>query len=384
MTRRPIRIAVFGGGISDKFSALEEAVLGEPVDVVIGDAMAELSQSLISAEFRSRPEAQRQFYSAQFVAQLRPLLDEISQRGIKVVSNAGVYNSAGLAAIIKVDIAERSLGLKVAYVEGDDLLDRAGNLLADGQLSNLITGAPLKVASEDIIAAKAYLGGWGIKTALDEGADIVVTGRVADASVVTGPAAWWHGWERDEYDALAGALAAGHIIECGPWNYSAFAKDVVEPGFPIAEIEADGSFVITKRAAEEGQMNTLFVTAQLMYEIQGTRYLKPRCHPPYRFPPIDTRGSGPRARLRRARQCAAGDHQGGDQLPLRFPRRDVAVPHRLRHGGEARGDPGTRRAGCEGIRDRRSGGGALRPSGPRPVDSTGGYTSRADRCRCEE
>lgn len=201
MTRRLIRIAVFGGGISDKFSVLEEAVLGEPVDVVIGDAMAELSQSHISAEFRSRPDVQRQFYSAPVRRTTPPAPGRDLTAWHQGCDQCGCVQTGGACGHHQRMSPERCLGLKVAYVEGDDLPDRAGDLLADGQVSNLITGAPLEVAPDDIIAANAYLGGWGIKTALDEGADIVVTGRVADASVVTGPAAWWHGWKRDEYGA---------------------------------------------------------------------------------------------------------------------------------------------------------------------------------------
>ncbi|WP_247696713.1 acyclic terpene utilization AtuA family protein [Streptomyces sp. b94] len=150
-----------------------------------------------------------------------------------------------------------------------------------GQLTDMDTGACPAPPVSDMLAVNAYLGGWGIKTALDEGADIVITGRVADASMITGPAAWWHGWNHSELNKIAGAIAAGHILECGPQatggNFSGFTRlrHNVLPGFPIAEIAEDGSSVITKRASEGGSVTVDTVTAQLMYEIQGPVYLNP-------------------------------------------------------------------------------------------------------------
>lgn len=279
--RRPVRIASFSGAMGDRFSAFAEAVTGELVDVVIGDSMAEITMSMVVAGFRAHPSAQHDFYSEFFLRQLRPQLGLLAERGIKVVTNAGVYHPAGLADAIRAEIAERGLGLTVAHVTGDDLRERSAQLLAEGQLCHVDTGAPLARDPAELLAVHAYLGGWGIKSALDAGADIVVTGRVADASLVTGAAAWWHGWSRDELDKIAGATAAGHVIECGPHatggNFAGFTEiaDNVLPGYPIAEVAADGSFVITKRAADGGAVTTDTVIAQLLYEIQGPRYLNP-------------------------------------------------------------------------------------------------------------
>ncbi|WP_273941181.1 acyclic terpene utilization AtuA family protein [Kutzneria chonburiensis] len=278
---RPIRIANFAGAIGDRFSAFEEAVRGEPVDVVMGDAMAEITMSMIVAGFVDNADARRGFYWEPFLRQLRPQLATVAERKIKVVTNAGIYHPAGLAEAIRQDIADQGLDLSVAYVTGDDLTDTAKDLVAQGQLAHLETGAAPTVDPDDFLAANAYLGGWGIKTALDEGTDIVITGRVADASLVTGPAAWWHGWARDDLDRIAGATAAAHVIECGPQatggNFAGFTSiaDNTRPGFPIAEVADDGSFVITKRAADGGAVTVDTVTAQLMYEIQGPRYLNP-------------------------------------------------------------------------------------------------------------
>lgn len=279
--RRPVRIANFSGALGDRFSAFEEAVTGEPVDVVIGDSMAEITMSMLVAGFRAHPDAQHRFYSEFFLRQLRPQLGAIAERGVKIVTNAGIYHPAGLAEAIRGEIAERGLDLTVAYVTGDDLSAQAARLLADGQLSHVDTGAPLTRDPAELLAVHAYLGGWGIRSALDAGADIVVTGRVADASLVTGPAAWWHDWARDDLDRIAGATAAAHIIECGPQatggNFAGFTEiaDNLLPGFPIAEVADDGSLVITKRASDGGTVTVDTVTAQLLYEIQGPRYLNP-------------------------------------------------------------------------------------------------------------
>ncbi|MEU5264203.1 acyclic terpene utilization AtuA family protein [Amycolatopsis sp. NPDC021455] len=275
---RPVRIANFSGAMGDRFSAFEEAVQGDP-DVVIGDSMAEITMSMVVAGFHRNREARRGFFSEYFLRQLRPQLSAIAGKRIKVVTNAGIYHPAGLAEAIRTEVAAQGLDLKVAYVTGDDLTDTAKDLIADGQLNHLETGAPLEI--DDLLAVNAYLGGWGIKTALDAGADIVITGRVADASLVTGPAAWWHGWDRGDLDRIAGATAAAHIIECGPQatggNFAGFTglADNTLPGFPIAEVAEDGSFVITKRPEDGGAVTVDTVTAQLMYEIQGPRYLNP-------------------------------------------------------------------------------------------------------------
>ncbi|MEV6823800.1 acyclic terpene utilization AtuA family protein [Amycolatopsis sp. NPDC051102] len=279
--RRPIRMASFAGGMGDKFAAFREAVHGEPVDVVVGDSMTEFVESMVIARFFDEPEKHRRFFSPLFLQQLLPELEAVAEKGLKVVTNAGAHDPAAMAEKIREAVRERGLRLEVAGVTGDDLLDDARRLIADGQLGHIDTGEPIGKSPRQLLAADAYLGGWGIKTALDAGADIVVTGRVADASLVSGTAAWWHGWERDQLDELAGAVAAGHVIECGAHatggNFSGFTTvpDNVLPGFPIAEIAGNGDSVITKRAHEGGAVTVDTVTAQLVYEIQGPRYLNP-------------------------------------------------------------------------------------------------------------
>ncbi len=183
---------------------------------------------------------------------------------MRIVSNAGGLNPPALVeALNKLDT-----GARIAYVDGDDLLPHADTLGLAGP-----DGAAL-------LTANAYLGGWGIAEALREGADVVVTGRVTDASLVVGPAAAHFGWDHDDLDALAGATVAGHVLECGAQatggNYPFFTElDVEHPGFPLAELHADGSSVITKHPCTGGAVTVDTVTAQLLYEIGGPRYAGP-------------------------------------------------------------------------------------------------------------
>ncbi|MHB8341722.1 MAG: acyclic terpene utilization AtuA family protein, partial [Mycobacteriales bacterium] len=202
-----------------------------------------------------------------FLRQLEDCLGLAQERGVRIVANAGGLNPSGCADAVCA-LAERlGLAVRVAQVSGDDL---AGRLAEVG----LRPPAPP-------VSANAYLGGWGITAALAGGADIVVTGRVTDAALVTGPAAWHHGWERDAWDALAGAVVAGHVLECGAQatggNYAFFTEvpGLIHVGFPVAEIAADGSAVITKHPGTGGQVSVGTVTAQLLYEIGDPAYLGP-------------------------------------------------------------------------------------------------------------
>jgi hypothetical protein len=257
-----IRIGNASGFYGDRASAMHEMLTGGDLDVLTGDYLAELTMLILG---RDRLKDPTLGYAKTFLRQLEHSLGEAVDRGVRIVANAGGLNPAGLASAVR-DLAER-LGIQVAvaHVEGDDVRDRAAEL-------NL--GEPL--------AANAYLGAWGIAECLRGGADIVVTGRVTDASLVVGPAAAHFGWDRTDYDALAGAVVAGHVVECGPQatggNYAFFATEIPDfgrPGFPIAEVHADGSSVITKHPATGGAVTVGTVTAQLLYEIGGTRYAGP-------------------------------------------------------------------------------------------------------------
>ena len=277
--RRPIRIGNSSGFFGDRMEAAREMVEGGPIDVLTGDYLAELTMLILWKARQKDPDAG---YARTVLSQLEHVLGTCLDRGIKIVNNAGGLNPAGLADQFAALAQRLGLHPKIAHVTGDDLLPRLDELLAAGHgLHNLDTGQSLADAGDKPVTANAYLGGWGITAALDAGADIVICPRVTDASLVTGPAAWWHGWGRSDFDQLAGAVAAGHIIECGPQatggNYS-YLHEITDrryPGFPIAEVAHDGSSVITKHEGTGGLVSVGTVTAQLLYEIAEPAYLNP-------------------------------------------------------------------------------------------------------------
>jgi hypothetical protein len=277
--RRPVRIANCSGFYGDRPAAALEMVTGGPIDVLTGDYLAELTMLIL---WKDRQKDQRAGYARTFVSQFEQVIGICLERGITIVSNAGGLNPAGLAGRLG-EISER-LGLapKIAYIEGDDLLGRIGELTAAGHaLAHADTGQPLAQAGVVPVTANAYLGCWGIAAALRAGADVVVCPRVTDASLVAGPAAAWHGWDPADLDPLAGAVVAGHVIECGPQatggNYP-FPGELPgrrHPGFPIAEVAADGGSVITKHPGTGGLVSVGTVTAQLLYEIAEPGYAGP-------------------------------------------------------------------------------------------------------------
>ncbi|GAA0359121.1 DUF1446 domain-containing protein [Actinoallomurus spadix] len=276
---RPVRIANCSGFYGDRLSALAEMVRGGPVDVVTGDYLAEVTMLVLAKNRLKKPTGG---YATTFLRQLEPVAAEIAERGIKVVVNAGGLDPAGLARDTRALLAEAGVCLAVAHVEGDDLSARLTGLAAEGHgLAHLDTGEPFASWGHEPLTANAYLGGFGVAAALAGGADIVITGRVADASLVAGAAAWWWGWSPDDYDALAGAVVAGHVIECGAQatggNFSGFTgiPDLRHPGFPIAEVDRDGSSLITKHEGTGGAVTVDTVTAQLLYEVGAPGYLNP-------------------------------------------------------------------------------------------------------------
>jgi hypothetical protein len=256
-----VRIGNCSGFYGDRHSAMREMLTGGDLDYVTGDYLAELTMLILA---RDRAKSPDRGYAKTFLTQLEECLGTALDKGVRIVTNAGGLNPAGLAAAVRALADRLGLDAKVTHVEGDDLVGRA---------DELGFGSPL--------AANAYLGAWGIVDCLNAGADVVVTGRVTDASVIVGPAAAHFGWSRTDYDALAGAVAAGHVIECGVQatggNYAFFTEvpDLTHSGFPIAEIDADGSSVITKHPGTGGLVSVDTVTAQLLYEIGGARYANP-------------------------------------------------------------------------------------------------------------
>ncbi|MEU8803631.1 acyclic terpene utilization AtuA family protein [Spirillospora sp. NPDC048819] len=279
---QPLRVGNASGFYGDRFSAVREMLEGGPLDVLTGDYLAELTMLILGRGRMKDPDAG---YATTFLRQMEECLGLAVERGTAIVANAGGLNPRGLAARLR-DLAGRlGIEVRIAHVEGDDLLARAGEL----GLAGSRYGAPL--------TANAYLGAWGIAECLRAGADVVVTGRVTDASLAVGPAAAHFGWARDDWDALAGATAAGHVLECGAQatggNYAFFEEiyNVKEPGFPIAEIHADGSSVITKHPGTGGAVTVETVTAQLLYEIGGPFYAGPDVTT--RFDTIEPAQDGP-------------------------------------------------------------------------------------------
>ncbi|MEU1123152.1 acyclic terpene utilization AtuA family protein [Streptomyces sp. NPDC005899] len=252
--KRPLRIGNASGFYGDRFDAVREMLTDGPLDVLTGDYLAELTMLILG---RSRIADPSRGYATTFLRQLEENLHLAHERGVKIVTNAGGLHPAGLADAVRKLADKLSLPVRVAHVEGDSLPVPAGYLTAN-----------------------AYLGGAGIAACLRAGADIVVTGRVTDAALVTGPAAAHFGWGPTDLDALAGAVVAGHVLECGTQatggNYAFFGEhDVRRPGFPLAEIHADGSAVVTKHDGTGGVVDLGTVTAQLLYETAGARYAGP-------------------------------------------------------------------------------------------------------------
>ena len=280
MNKDCIKIANCSGFYGDKLSAAKDLVDGGPIDVLTGDYLAELTMAILFGQKMQRGEDKG--YVGTFLKQINQIAKSCKEKNIKIVSNAGGLNPKSMAIEIEKILKEQSIDMKVAYIDGDDLMPKISNLKKSGEeFKNIDKGKKLDESGYSPLTANAYLGAWGIKEALDKGADIVVCPRVTDAAVVIGPAAWKFNWKRDNYDALAGALAAGHIIECGcqatGGNY-AFFKEVESfdnVGYPIAEIYEDGSFYVTKHPDTGGLVSTGTVTAQLLYEINSPAYVNP-------------------------------------------------------------------------------------------------------------
>ncbi|MFF4079354.1 acyclic terpene utilization AtuA family protein [Streptomyces sp. NPDC001777] len=249
-----LRIGNASGFYGDRFDAVREMLTGGPLDVLTGDYLAELTMLILGRSMLKDPA---RGYATTFLRQLEEGLGLAHERGVRIVANAGGLNPAGLADAVRELADKVGVPVRVAHVEGD--------------------GLPVP---EGFLTANAYLGGAGIAACLTAGADVVVTGRVTDAALVTGPAAARFGWGPDDLDALAGAVVAGHVLECGTQatggNYAFFrGHDLRRPGFPVAEIHADGSAVITKHDGTGGVVDLGTVTAQLLYETGGARYAGP-------------------------------------------------------------------------------------------------------------
>ncbi|KAG9255541.1 uncharacterized protein F5Z01DRAFT_619685 [Emericellopsis atlantica] len=286
--KRPVRIANCSGALTDPGIHMYNQAKYGPVDVITGDYLAEanMGDTAVAAASNDRPG-----WIATALEGLEMSLDIIHEKKIKVVVNGGCIDPRGLARKVDQMARDKNLPLKVAYVEGDDLMPKIQSLLpklphldspnADIQLDKATREFLDHPDTMPIVSANAYLGYRAIKRGLDLGADIIICGRVADASPVIAAAAWWHGWQEDQYDELAGALVGGHLIECSTYvtggNFSGAHDYPVEAflslGLPIVEMDADGGCVVTKHETLGGFVTADTVKCQFLYELQGDVYL---------------------------------------------------------------------------------------------------------------
>ncbi|KAF4160784.1 hypothetical protein CNMCM6936_003783 [Aspergillus lentulus] len=295
MRTRPIRIAGASGSASDRRHAIAEFAHNcpqDPVDVIIADFMSEANMVTGAARKIDRLQAQGKQdaampgYETSFLLALEPALEDLARHGIKLAVNAGNSDTEGLYKVVAQMVQAKGLKLKVAWISGDEVLSTIKKSLCSGKstFSNVYTGETLSEWSFEPIYAQCYLGGLGIAEAFAQGADIVLCGRVSDASPVIGAAYWYHGWNRNDLDRLANAFVAGHLIECSNYvcggNFTGFkmlenagGDGWTNIGYPIAEISADGQVVITKPSYSSGGAVTVDTcSSQLLYEIQGPWY----------------------------------------------------------------------------------------------------------------
>ena len=320
-----MRIGNCSGFYGDRLAAMREMLEGRgraSLDYLTGDYLAELTMLILGKDTMKDPSLG---YAKTFVRQVEDCLGlALEQRRARSSATPAASTPPGSPTGCARSPAGSGLDPAIAHVEGDDV--RALGL-GDGALT-----------------ANAYLGGFGIAAALDAGADIVVTGRVTDASLVVGPAVAHHGWTPTSYDELAGAVVAGHVLECGTQatggNFSGFKTlphDRTRPlGFPLAEIAADGSCVITKHDGTGGAVTVDTVTAQLLYEIQSTRYLNPDVTTHLDTVELREVGRDRVAITRRARRGAARAAQGLRQRAGRLPQHGGVRAHRPRHRRQGR------------------------------------------------
>ncbi len=277
----PLRIANAAGFLGDNLDAPRVTIDRAAVDYLTLEYLAELTMSILARQREKDPQAG---YANDFLDVLTSLVPALQkQTRLRIVTNAGGVNSIACARRTDDILAAAGLGgTTVAVVTGDDLLPRLSELQKSGcEFKNLDTGEPLAELRQPIVCANAYLGARPIADALADGARIIITGRVADASLTVGPAVHELGWGWDDWHKLAGASVAGHLIECGAQVTGGLYRhwqelNLADVGYPIAELEADGSCVITKPDGTGGAVNRETIAEQLVYEIGDPRhYLTP-------------------------------------------------------------------------------------------------------------
>jgi hypothetical protein len=280
---RSVRIGNGQGFWGDNVDAPVELLRGGPIDYIGMDYLAEVTLSIM---MRQKLKDPRLGYASDFIGFVRRVLPEIKERNVRILTNAGGLNPrACRARIFQVAKDLGVTGLRVGVVEGDDLFPRLRELIAAGHpLANMDTGEPLGPHVEKVTSANAYLGARPIVRALEEGAQIVLCGRVTDTALALAPMIHEFGWGETDWDLLAAGTIAGHILECGPQctggNFSRWweVPDLWNVGFPLVEARADGTFTVTKHAGTGGMVTVDTVSEQLLYEMASpSEYITPDC-----------------------------------------------------------------------------------------------------------
>ena len=269
MSKKTLRIAGASGFWGDASGSTSQLLMGGTVDFIVYDYLAEITMSIMARARAKNPDSG---YALDFVtAAMKPNLTEIARQGVKIVSNAGGVNPQACANALRAVIAEQGLDLQVACVIGDDLFDQRDQLAAQ-KVCEMFSGDAFPPADK-IASINVYLGAFPVARALQEGADIVITGRCVDSAVTLGACINTFGWGRDDLDQLAMGSLAGHILECGPQATGGNFTDWQEVesletiGYPIAEISADGSFICSKPEGTGGLVSVGTIAEQMVYEI---------------------------------------------------------------------------------------------------------------------
>ena len=312
MRSEPIRIANGQGFWGDSVDAPARLVRGGPIDYLTLDYLAEVTMSIMQRQKSKNPKTG---YASDFVEVMREIFPELIEKRIKVVTNAGGVNLDSCFEALRKTAKELGLsGVKIGIVSGDDILERLDELLENGaELTNMDSGKPLSEIRKDIVSANVYLGAASMAEALDQGADIVIAGRVTDTGLALAPMMHEFGWKVTDYDLLAAGTVAGHILECGAQstggNYTRWwdVPDYANIGYPIVEAYEDGSFVLRKHEGTGGLINKQSVSEQLLYEMgEPSNYITPDCVVDFRSIELEEDGTD-RIRISGVKGSAATD-----------------------------------------------------------------------------